>query len=118
MCTNVLAGSSPVSRTTETLDLQGFPIFLCAEIPKPYPNDTQSSHVFNEGLHPVCRFAAHGVRHVTVAIQGERRGIVPHVFLQGLDVVPCPKAVHREGVPLEYNNDKTGNPHEIRVLRV
>jgi len=35
---------------------------------------------------------------VTVAIQGERRGIVPHVFLQGLDVVPCPKAVHREGV--------------------
>ena len=90
--------SSPVSRTTETLDLQGFPIFLCAEIPKPYPNDTQSSHVFNEGLHPVCRFAAHGVRHMTVAIQGERRGIVAHVFLQGLDVVPCPKAVHCEGM--------------------
>ena len=90
--------SSPVSRTTEILDLQGFPIFLCAEIPKPYPNDTQSSHVFNEGLHPVCRFAAHGVRHVTVAIQRERRGIVSHVFLQGFDVIPCPKAVHREGM--------------------
>ena len=93
-----------------TLEKSRAPIFLCAEIPKPYPNDTQSSHVFNEGLHPVCRFAAHGVRHVTVAIQGERRGIVPHVFLQGLDVVPCPKAVHREGVPLRYNNDKRKKP--------
>lgn len=26
---------------------------VCAEIPKPYPNDTQSSHVFNECLHSV-----------------------------------------------------------------
>ena len=98
------------TRTTEILDLQGFPIFLCAEIPKPYPNDTQSSHVFNEGLHPVCRFAAHGVRHVTVAIQRERCGIVAHVFLQGLDIVPCPKAVHCEGMPLRYNKDKREKP--------
>ena len=45
--------SSPVSRTTEILDLQGFPIFVCAEIPKPYPNDTQSCHFLDEGLHSV-----------------------------------------------------------------
>ena len=118
MCSYELAGSSPVSRTTETLDLQGFPIFLCAEIPKPYPNDTQSSHVFNEGLHPVCRFAAHGVRHVTVAIQRERCGIMPHVFLQSLDVISRHDAVHREGMPLRYNYDKPEKPRRIKGFEV
>ena len=29
-----------------TLEKSRVPIFVCAEIPKPYPNDTQSSHVF------------------------------------------------------------------------
>ena len=72
-----------------TLEKSRAPIFLCAEIPKPYPNDTQSSHVFNEGLHPVCRFAAHGVRHVTVAIQRECRGIMPHVFRRVLMSSPA-----------------------------
>ena len=99
-----------------TLEKSRVPIFVCAEIPKPYPNDTQSSHVFNEGLHPVCRFAAHGVRHMTVAIQRERRGIVAHVFLQGLDVVPCPKTVHCEGMPLRYNYDKPEKPRISRVF--
>ena len=90
--------------------------FLCAEIPKPYPNITQWSHVFYEGLQPVCRLPAHGLGHMAVAVQGEGCRVVPHVFLQSFDIVPRPEAVHREGVPLGYNNDKTGNPYGTRVL--
>ena len=36
-----------------TLEKSRVPIFVCAEIPKPYPNDTQSCHFLDEGLHPV-----------------------------------------------------------------
>ena len=92
--------------------------FLCAEIPKPYPNDTQSSHVIYEGLHPVCRLPAHGVRHVAVAVQGEGCRVVPHVFLQGFDVVPRPDGIDRECMPLWYNRKKRGSPYFTRGCAV
>lgn len=61
--------SSPVFRTTETLGKSRVSAFYT---PK-YLNRTQSSHPLYEGLHPVCRFPAHGFSHMTVAAQGERR---------------------------------------------
>ena len=86
-----------------TLVNQGFFHFVRTQIPKPDPNGTQSSRfrgqTADEGLHPVGAFAAHGRRHVTVAVQGERRGVMPHVFLQGFDVIPRHDAVHSERVP-------------------
>ena len=97
-----VTGSSPVATTTRTLVNQGFFLFAHTQIPKPHPNDTQLSRfrgqVADEGLHPVGAFATHGRRHVSVAIQRECRGVMPHVFLQSFDVIPCPKAVHREGM--------------------
>ena len=109
-----VTGSSPVATTTRTLVNQGFFHFVRPKIPKPDPNDTQSSRlsgqIADEGLHPVGALAAHGRRHVSVAVQGERCGIVPHVFLQGLDIIPRHDAVHRERVPLRYNNDKRKKP--------
>ena len=112
--------SSPVATTTRTLVNQGFFHFVRTQIPKPHPNDTQLSRfrgqIADEGLHPVGAFATHGRRHMSVAIQRERRGVMPHIFLQGFDVIPRHDAVHGKGVPLGYNNDKTGNPYGTRVL--
>ena len=94
--------SSPVATTMRTLVNQGFFLYAHTQIPKPHPNDTQLSRfrgqVADEGLHPVGAFATHGRRHVSVAIQGECRGVMPHVFLQGFDVIPRHDAVHRKGV--------------------
>ena len=115
-----VTGSSPVATTTRTLVNQGFFHFVRTKIPKPDPNDTQSSRlrgqIANKGLHPVGALAAHGRRHVSVAVQGERRGIVPHVFLQRFDVVPRHDTVHGEGVPLRYNYDKPEKPRTSRVF--
>ena len=35
---------------------------------------------------------------MTIAIQSERGRVVPHIFLQGFDVISCPDAVHRKGM--------------------
>ena len=87
-----VTGSSPVATTSRTLVNQGFFHFVRPQILKPDPNDTQSSRfrgqIADEGLHPVGALAAHGRRHVSVAVQGERCGVMPHVFLQGLDIIP------------------------------
>ena len=97
-----VTGSSPVATTTRTLVNQGFFLFSHTQIPKPHPNDTQLSRfrgqIADEGLHPVGAFATHGRRHMSVAIQGERRGVMTHVFLQGFDVIPRHDAVHGKGV--------------------
>ena len=106
-------------RHTRTLVNQGFFLFAHTQIPKPHPNDTQLSRfrgqVADEGLHPVGAFATHGRRHVSVAIQRECRGVMPHVFLQSFDVIPCHDAVHGKRVPLRYNKDKRKNPVFSRV---
>ena len=36
---------------------------------------------------------------MTVFIQGERRGVMPHIILQGFDIIAGLDAVHGKGVP-------------------
>ena len=57
-----------------------------------------SRHSLNEGLHPVCALLAHRFRDMTVTIQGKSRRIMPHVFLNRLDVVPCADGINCESV--------------------
>ena len=117
-----VTGSSPVATTMRTLVNQGFFLFAHTQIPKPHPNDTQLSRfrgqVADEGLHPVGAFATHGRRHMPVAIQRECRGVMPHVFLQGFDVIPRHDAVHGKRVPLWYNRKKRRSPYFTRGCAV
>ena len=113
MCTYVLAGSSPVSRTTKPLRNQGFLLFWNP----PYANRTPTVlEGLDERLHPICAFSFHRFGHMSVPIQRESGGEVPHVLLEGFHIVTGPKRRNRECVPLGYNNDKTGNPYGTRVL--
>ena len=56
------------------------------------------SHTLNEGLHPVCAFLTHRFRDMAIAIEGERCGVVSHVFLNRLDIITCTDGINREGV--------------------
>ena len=70
---------------------------------------------FDVLTHAVGALFFHARRGVRIGAEREGGRCVAKVFLHRFDVVPGAEAVHREGVPLRYNNDKTGNPHEIRV---
>ena len=93
-----VTGSSPVATTPRTLVNQGFFLYARTQIPNPYPNLRSSGQIANEGLYPVGAFTTHGRRHMSVAIQSECRGVMPHIFLQGFDVITCHDAVNRERV--------------------
>ena len=53
-----------------------------------------------------------------VYVQGDRDCGVAQVAADGLYIIPGADGGDGVSMPLEYNNDKTGNPHGIRVLRV
>ena len=56
------------------------------------------AHTVDKLLHALGTCLAHLVHNVAVLVQGERRGVVAHVLLEGLDIVAGFDAVHGEGV--------------------
>ena len=56
------------------------------------------AHTFDQLLHPAGTGFTHLIHDVAVLVQGERRGIVAHVLLQGLDIVAGLDAVYSERV--------------------
>ena len=57
------------------------------------------AHAVDQLLHSFGTGLAHLVDNVAVLVQGERCGVVAHVFLEGLDVVTGFDAVHSECMP-------------------
>jgi len=57
------------------------------------------AHTVDQLLHSFGTCLAHLVDNVAVLVQGERRGVVSHVLLEGLDVVTGFDAVHGERMP-------------------
>ena len=57
------------------------------------------AHTVDQLLHLFGTCLAHLVDNVAVLVQGERRGVVSHVLLEGLDVVTGFDAVHGERMP-------------------
>ena len=96
MCTYVLAGSSPVSRTLKPLIYQGFLHFWNPS----YANRTPTSlEGLDERLHPIRAFPFHRFGHMGVPIQREGGGEVPHVLLEGFHIVTGAERRNRECVP-------------------
>ena len=116
--------SSPVSRTTETLAAQGFPLLFGLRYPHGTPTGFlevwvwfgYGSQGIKKFLHPVRTLPPHGFCHMGVTVQRKCRGIVSGILLDRFYVIPGPEGIHHIGVPLGYNNDKTGNPYGTRVL--
>ena len=102
-----LAGSSPVSRTTETLATQGFPLLFGLRYPHGTPTGFlevwvrfgYGSQRIEKFLHPVRTLPPHGFCHMSVTVQRKCRGIVSGILLDRFYVVPGPEGIHHIGVP-------------------
>ena len=70
----------------------------------------------NEGFHPCSAFFLHSYRNMRIFIHCECHCRMSEIGGDRLDIHAVLQRKRGIGVPLGYNNDKTGNPYGTRVL--
>ena len=70
----------------------------------------------NEGFHSRSTFFLHSYRNMRIFIHCECHCRMPEICRDCLDIHAVLQRKRSIGVPLGYNNDKTGNPYGTRVL--
>jgi len=96
--------------------VRDFGLFSCFGALGTQTSTQTASEGFDEALHLFGAVPHHRGRYMCILIHRERGGEMPHVIGNGFYVDPVLQRQRGIGVPLGYNNDKTGNPYGTRVL--
>ncbi len=92
-------------RAAKPLEINGFGGFILC-----FSALSQLQHILDKALHAGSAILPHAVREMTVFVQGKGGGGVSQVALDGLYIIPRPDGVHRVGMPLWHNKDKSESP--------
>ena len=96
--------------------VRNFGLFSCFGALSTQTSTQTASERLNEALHLFGAVPHHRGRYMCILIHRESGGGMPHVVGNGFYVDPVLQRQRGIGVPLGYNNDKTGNPYGTRVL--